>query len=182
MNAPPLPTNRDNHPSGVNRRGAIKAAAAMTAAGLAGGRIRAAEPIEKKQLSVAGYAYDRTRPIQDGTVGIDGIDVQFHAENIYGLNANVFGPPQKYSRAKRAAYADLETTTALKVSLPWATQEFEETRSLMGRNYWPYGIKANRKELDLVMRYTHEQGLAKRRISIEEVFHPSTLEFVEAEG
>jgi 4,5-dihydroxyphthalate decarboxylase len=48
------------------------------------------------------------------------------------------------------------------------------------RNYWPYGIKANRKELELVMRYTHEQGLAKRRLRVEEIFHPSTLELIEA--
>ena len=80
-----------------------------------------------------------------------------------------------YSDAKQAAYDDLETTTSLKVTLPWVTQEFEDTRKLMGDDYWPYGVKANRKELDLVMRYTHEQGLAKRRVHVEEVFHPSTL-------
>ena len=27
-----------------------------------------------------------------------------------------------------------------------------------------------------VMRYTHEQGLARRRVRVEDVFHPSTLE------
>jgi 4,5-dihydroxyphthalate decarboxylase len=85
-----------------------------------------------------------------------------------------------YSQAKQAAYDDLETTTSLKVTLPWVTQEFEDTRKLMGDNYWPYGLKANRKELELVMRYTHEQGLAKRRLSVEEIFHPGTLELMEA--
>jgi 4,5-dihydroxyphthalate decarboxylase len=85
-----------------------------------------------------------------------------------------------YSQAKQAAYDDLETTTALKVTLPWVTQEFEDTRALMGSNFWPYGVKANLKELDLVMRYTHEQGLAKRRLEVDELFHPSTLELGEA--
>jgi 4,5-dihydroxyphthalate decarboxylase len=85
-----------------------------------------------------------------------------------------------YSQAKQAAYDDLETTTALKVTLPWATQEFLDTQKLMGDNYWPYGVKANRKELELVMRYTHEQGLAKRRLRVEEVFHPATLELSDA--
>ncbi len=83
-------------------------------------------------------------------------------------------------RAKQIAYDDLETTTALKVTLPWVTQEFEDTRALMGTNYWPYGVEANRKELELVMRYVHEQGLAKRRIGVNEIFHPSTLELTEA--
>jgi 4,5-dihydroxyphthalate decarboxylase len=84
-----------------------------------------------------------------------------------------------YSQAKTAAYDDLETTTSLKVTLPWVTQEFEDTRALMGDNFWAYGVPTNRKELELVMRYTYEQGLAKRRLDVDEVFHPSTLELVE---
>jgi len=62
--------------------------------------------------------------------------------------------------------------------LPWVTQEFEDSRKLMGANYWPYGIEVNRKKLELVMRYPHEQGLAKRRLSIEEIFHPSALDLI----
>ncbi len=84
-----------------------------------------------------------------------------------------------YSRAKQAAYDGLETTTSLKVTLPCVTQEFGDTRALMGDNFWSYGVEANRKELDLVMRYTHEQGLTKRRSKVEEVFHASTLELSE---
>ena len=89
---------------------------------------------------------------------------------------------QMYSTAKQQAYADLETTTSLKVTLPWVTQEFEDTRKLMGENFWPYGIEANRRELELVMRYTHEQGLVKRRLEFEELFHPSTLRLLENEA
>ena len=80
-----------------------------------------------------------------------------------------------YSAAKAFAYADLETTTSLKVSLPWATQEFEDTRELMGDDYWRYGIAANQKELELVMRYTHEQGLVERQADFRDLFHPSVL-------
>jgi hypothetical protein len=32
------------------------------------------------------------------------------------------------------------------------------------------------------MRYTHEQGLTKRRVDIEEVFHPATLDIMESES
>ena len=80
-----------------------------------------------------------------------------------------------YEKAKELAYADLETTTSLKVSLPWVTQEYEETKRLMGEDYWRYGIEKNRKELEHVMRYTYEQGLVKRKINFEEMFHSSTL-------
>lgn len=93
-----------------------------------------------------------------------------------GLPKEVF---EMYSKAKQIAYANMETTTSLKVTLPWVTQEFEDTQSLMGKNFWPYGIEANRKELELVMRYTHEQGLVKRRGNFEELFHPSTLKLKE---
>ncbi len=41
------------------------------------------------------------------------------------------------------------------------------------------GIEANRKELEAVMRYVHEQGLVKHRLKFEELFHPSTLELKE---
>ena len=89
-----------------------------------------------------------------------------------GLPSAVF---EMYDQAKQIAYANLETTTSLKVTLPWVTQEFEDTRELMGTDFWRYGLEANRKELELVMRYTHEQGLVKDRRRFEELFHTTTL-------
>ncbi len=86
---------------------------------------------------------------------------------------------EMYSKAKQKAYADLETTTSLKVTLPWVTQEFEDTRKLMGDNYWKYGIEENRKELEAIMRYVYEQGLVKRQIEFDELFDKSTLELEE---
>ena len=85
-----------------------------------------------------------------------------------------------YSQAKQKAYDNLETTTSLKVTLPWVTQEFEDTRRLMGENFWAYGIEANRKELELVMRYVYEQGLVKSPLQFEELFHASTLQLTES--
>ena len=86
---------------------------------------------------------------------------------------------EMYSKAKQEAYHDMETTTSLKVTLPWVTQEFEETRKLMGDNYWKYGIEDNRKELEAIMRYVYEQGLVKHQITFEELFVPSTLDLQE---
>jgi 4,5-dihydroxyphthalate decarboxylase len=65
------------------------------------------------------------------------------------------------------------------VSLPWAGQELEETRALMGDNYWPYGIKPNRKALETLFRYSYQQGLASRELTIEELFHPAVVELAE---
>lgn len=89
---------------------------------------------------------------------------------------------EMYCKAKQNAYANLETTTSLKVTLPWVTQELEETRRLMGKNFWQYGVEANRKELELVMRYTYEQGLIKHRQKFEDLFDPSTLKLEENIG
>jgi 4,5-dihydroxyphthalate decarboxylase len=50
----------------------------------------------------------------------------------------------------------------------------------MGDNFWPYGIEANRKTLEALFEYSYEQGLANRRLRVEELFHPSTLELTES--
>jgi 4,5-dihydroxyphthalate decarboxylase len=89
------------------------------------------------------------------------------------LPAEVF---RMYSEAKQAAYANLATTTVLRTSLPWVTEEYEETRQLMGDDYWRYGIESNRKDLEAVMRYTYEQGLVKEHVRFEELFHPDTFD------
>ena len=84
-----------------------------------------------------------------------------------------------YSEAKNITYKKLESTTVLRVTLPWTSDEFESTRELMGNNYWKYGIEANRKELESIMRYVFEQGLVKRHILFEELFDSTTLELKE---
>jgi 4,5-dihydroxyphthalate decarboxylase len=87
-----------------------------------------------------------------------------------------------YSRAKRLMYGELRKMGWATISLPWIGQEIEDTRKLMGDNYWPYGIEPNRKALETLFRYSHEQGLAKRRLTVEELFHPTTLDLVEERG
>jgi 4,5-dihydroxyphthalate decarboxylase len=89
------------------------------------------------------------------------------------LPAAVF---RMYSDAKRTAYANLEATTVLRTSLPWAAEEYEETKQVMGSDYWRYGVEANRKELETVMRYTRDQGLVEVLGDFLEMFHPSTLD------
>ena len=84
-----------------------------------------------------------------------------------------------YSKAKQLMYDHLIKMGWAAISLPWAAQEIEETRALMGENFWPYGIKPNCKALEALFLYSYEQGLAVRKLTIEELFHPSSLEFTE---
>ena len=88
---------------------------------------------------------------------------------------------QAYSEAKQKALITLRKLGWANISLPWVAQELEETRKAMGDNFWPYGIRDNKKALNALFQYSHEQGLASRKLKIEEVFHPSTLELVEGE-
>lgn len=91
----------------------------------------------------------------------------------------VFGA---YSEAKQLAYGELRKSAWYLSSLPWVSQEAEATRRLMGDNFYPYGISSSRKSLDALLQYAHEQGLARRRLSVEELFHPSTFELTETTG
>ena len=84
-----------------------------------------------------------------------------------------------YSQAKAQTYRYLKNSAWYKTTLPWIGAEFEQTRELMGDNYWSYGIEANRKNLEAFFLYSHEQGLAGRKLTIEELFHPATLGFTE---
>jgi 4,5-dihydroxyphthalate decarboxylase len=48
----------------------------------------------------------------------------------------------------------------------------EETRRIMGHDFWPYGIEPNRVSLEALPQYLHEQHLAPRVPAIEELFAP----------
>ena len=60
--------------------------------------------------------------------------------------------------------------------IPWLSALIADNRKLMGDDWWPYGVKRNRAALDAFLRYHYEQGLSKRRWTIEEVFVPYLLE------
>jgi len=64
-------------------------------------------------------------------------------------------------------------------SLPWYGQEFNETRELMGENFYPYGLKASKTSFEAAFRFTYEQGLSKRLVTFEEMFEKSTLDLKE---
>ena len=81
-----------------------------------------------------------------------------------------------FAASQKATYEDLYVTAALKVMLPWLTAEVEQTRTLMGEDFWPYGFDKNEKTLATFLRYHHEQGLSKRLLEPEELFAPETLE------
>ena len=81
-----------------------------------------------------------------------------------------------FLRAKELTIHELGQIGHLFVSLPWGVSEFEKARSLMGEDYWSYGLAANRHVLETFTRYHHEQGLSARKVAPEELFAASTLD------
>ena len=85
-----------------------------------------------------------------------------------------------YSQAKQLAYKYMANAAWIRDSLPWFGQEFEETRKLMGDNYYSYGIPPNRKALKALFHYSYNQDLCSRELTIEELFEPKSMELVES--
>jgi len=81
-----------------------------------------------------------------------------------------------FDQAKRVALDQLSDTSATKVTLPFVEERLVEVRSLMGDDFWSYGVAANRKTLETFLRHHHSQGLSARLVTVEEMFHPGTLE------
>jgi 4,5-dihydroxyphthalate decarboxylase len=81
-----------------------------------------------------------------------------------------------FAAAQRAAYDDLAQTAALKTMLPWLVAHLDDTRRMMGDDFWPYGLEPNRRVLELFLRYSHEQGLSRRRLAADELFAAETLD------
>ncbi len=68
------------------------------------------------------------------------------------------------------------TFNNMSMMLPWLTKLIGDDRALLGNDWWPYGIEANRAAIDAVLRYHHEPGLTEHRFCIEDVFAPCLLE------
>ncbi len=81
-----------------------------------------------------------------------------------------------FTEAKALAMIDLRDVNALMVTLPWLEAETHETAAIMGNDFWKYGIEENRPDIEALAQYLHEQGLADRKVKIEELFHPSVFD------
>ena len=79
-------------------------------------------------------------------------------------------------QAKAAAMELISDTSATKVTLPFVEENLKAARALMGEDFWPYGVAANRKTLEAFLQRHHAEGLSSRLVKVDEMFHPSTYE------
>jgi len=80
-----------------------------------------------------------------------------------------------FQRAKSEAIESIGAYQALEVSLPWAPADLHAVKGLMGEDYWPYGVRANTPAIEAACRYSHAQGLAHRRMAVDELFAAGSL-------
>ncbi len=57
----------------------------------------------------------------------------------------------------------------------WGRHLFEEERKVFGADPWPHGIEKNRANLERFIGYSLDQGLMEKKLEVEELFAPSTL-------
>lgn len=82
-----------------------------------------------------------------------------------------------FTQARRLAQEALADTSATKVTMPFVEDNLARARALMGPDIWTYGLDGNRHVLETFLAYHHAQGLSPRKVAVEELFHPATLEF-----
>jgi 4,5-dihydroxyphthalate decarboxylase len=80
-----------------------------------------------------------------------------------------------FTAAKDEAAEQYYDTDALRVMLPFLLADLEEAWALMGKDFWAYGVEPNRPTIEALLQFLHDQELADRVLSPEELFAPSTL-------
>ena len=76
---------------------------------------------------------------------------------------------QAFEKAK--AHAMKRMINPRIVPLAWYQEAWEEQAQLLGSDPWEYGLtERNRFTLETLAGYSHEQGLTRRRLSLEELF------------
>jgi 4,5-dihydroxyphthalate decarboxylase len=79
--------------------------------------------------------------------------------------------------AKNGSLDRLKSITESSIPLPWILEQTQQSRSMLGEDFWPYGIEANRKTLEAFTQYAFEHGICPRKVAVEELFPPEVQTF-----
>jgi 4,5-dihydroxyphthalate decarboxylase len=79
-----------------------------------------------------------------------------------------------FEASKQMAYQRVKNPRM--VPLAWVRTAVEEQQDILGPDPWQYGLTdANRKNLETIQRYVHQQGMVSKRRSLEELFDDTDL-------
>jgi 4,5-dihydroxyphthalate decarboxylase len=75
-----------------------------------------------------------------------------------------------FEQSKRNSLARFNDNAISQYPVPWATDYSRQMQKTFGKDYYPYGIAANRPTLEAYLTYAYEQGIAKRLMKPEDIF------------
>jgi 4,5-dihydroxyphthalate decarboxylase len=81
-----------------------------------------------------------------------------------------------FEEAKRRSLQRIAEIGVSHVPVPWIAEHVRRWRGLAGEDFWPYGVEPNRPTLEAFLQYSFEQGVAKKRLALEDLFARETLE------
>jgi 4,5-dihydroxyphthalate decarboxylase len=81
-----------------------------------------------------------------------------------------------FEDAKRRGLQRIAEIGVSHVPAPWIAEHVRRWRALAGEDFWPYGVEPNRPTLEAFLRCAFEQGVAKKRLALEDLFARETLE------
>ncbi len=79
-----------------------------------------------------------------------------------------------FQEAKALALSELQDGSAPSATLPWLGSALAKTQAIMGTDFWPYGLDANRTTITAMLNYAYLHGTTKRLLEPEEIFVQST--------
>lgn len=77
-----------------------------------------------------------------------------------------------FEQAKNNSLARISADLESYLPLPWVPTEVQLAHERLGRDFWPYGVEANRRTLEAFARDAFEQGVCARELAPEELFPP----------
>lgn len=76
-----------------------------------------------------------------------------------------------FNESKEMALRRMNFTGALRYMLPWLPSELDEIRETFeDGDPWPYGVEKNRRTLEKLVEFLHEQGMIEKKPTLEELF------------
>jgi 4,5-dihydroxyphthalate decarboxylase len=79
-----------------------------------------------------------------------------------------------FEASKQLAYQRVKNPRM--VPLAWVRTAVEEQQDILGPDPWQYGLTdANRKNLETIQRYVHQQGMVSKPRALEELFDDTDL-------
>lgn len=75
-----------------------------------------------------------------------------------------------FQEAKENSISRMLDISSSRVPIPWGHVYAQRAVDMFGKDYWPYGIEANRNTLETFLKFAYDQGVCHRLLAPEELF------------